>query len=309
MHVGYLNLRNYGGGPRRFGAFCNALTVIKGVLPPSGTGAPPPAVFSQSNVAVVGFSELRSNSPATLRNIELMTTAWTGSITPACVIVQAGVTAKGQTEYIALGVHDQLQLVGYGRICLNAAKRPPTMDDSYKKIKAGSGFPLQPEQGLARFPSADTRGVVYVVVTDGTRQWAVGFVHNVLTLNQKEEFLNKIPDMMATLRKRSGAKLANAANGFPILGGDWNARPASRGGERQAAFWVPATANMAPLMIANPRMGTTWGGNPFDYWYTGLGNDQPLAHSEPMAQVPVAGFPGGVVTAYPTDHAAITIQI
>ncbi len=252
------NLRVFGGGTdARNTAYAAAFAHIKAqVESPGGPGS----------ILVAGGTEIVNNASGAL--------AWR-QLALRLGLNQSEVIACGQTalahgpEFIGIAAHPSLQILSTARILIDAH---PTLGCWLHHDIAD---PLTPEWsgGLPGAISLDYRGVVYLVVRSAALPpFAVGFLHNLYTLeDQRSIVAGKIPQMISLMR--SNPAMSGGA-GHVFLGGDFNLPPTPRGTARTGQAF-PYSIGIAPAdLLHMPRGtvagGTTMSGSLYDYWYSNL---------------------------------------
>jgi hypothetical protein len=150
-------------------------------------------------------------------------------------------------EYIALGVRPGVEVRSVGRILLKPFGGGIELHNEF-------WLPNQPSPPLPEDASLDYRGVVYLIATVGTKELAIGFIHNLYTFEDQRSLVRgQIYNMLNTMSPDN--------NVYRYLGGDFNLDPALVGTDRTGQAW--------PLV--ETELPTTRTGNIFDYWYCPFG--------------------------------------
>lgn len=229
-------------------------------------------------------------------------------------VVACGISALNTREFIGLGVHPGLQVLSRGRIFLNTNAGRVFLHHDIED-------PDDPEWAtqLPDEETPDYRSIVYVVVRAAkVPAFAAGFLHNAYTNQDIRALIAAAgPGILATMRSNPAFGRQEERHAF--LGGDFNVSPERRGTARTGyAFAYSCAISEAQLHDLPPGAkpgGTTMAGNLYDYWYSDIPSDNP-----------VALFPGATMPPDPflsiatldtgrghygllSDHAASLLQI
>ncbi|MBO2011918.1 hypothetical protein [Hymenobacter negativus] len=252
-------------------------------------------------VAVAGFTEItnnRSSRTALTNSCARLGANFVGN-------VSCGITALARgPEYIGLGRNPAYPLVGVGRILFQIGGGVMLLHQRAATTAALNNLGLPPTS------SADYRGLVYIIVTTPAGNIAVGFLHNLYTLQANRV---TVAAQIGNMLNRMGA----ASNGLPAvplvaryMGGDFNVGFITpRGG----ADGYSANAPFYPAGAAG--MGTTYSGSLYDYWYSDIAGAAPPGLIVPVASAssitmdagPGAGLAG--LAQRMSDHTATMLQI
>ncbi|MFN5972189.1 MAG: hypothetical protein ACK47N_20285 [Microcystis sp.] len=317
------NMRRFGGAAPVRNAHYNA--AFGQILAALGAAAP---------VAVAGFTEVCNNGAAATA---FGPAGVGGGLCAALGVNHIGNIACGQTalaggpEYIAIGVNVAYPVVSVGRIFLNSSGCSISLiHDISPAIPLTAVWCNQVPSGA----TPDYRGLVYVVIAIAGVNVAVGFLHNLYTLEaQRILVMGQLPHMMNMM--------GNAIPGIAAkyIGGDFNVQapppPYRRGTARIGYIYLysnglagaPLTLAGVPGLAVPPpappppppftALGTTWAGNLYDYWFSTI-DPAPVAPAPPVPLIlPAPGLHGitldtaaGAGAANQmSDHCAIILQI
>ncbi len=277
------NMRVFGGGtPLRNQAYGAAFTTMAAELGPANA------------IVVCGFTEIMNYATAGPVLAQL------GAVIglPGVVPVACGQTALANgPEFIA--VASSAHVVSVGRIMIEA-------NVSLTLIHDIAPIPVTPAwcTTVPANTAYDYRGVVYLVVTVGATNIAVGFMHNMYTFTEQRALIaQQIP--------RFGALMASnpaMAGGGPVyLGGDFNVPPLVRKSTTYGKYTPYAAGIPAPAPPGVVAGGTTVNGNLYDYWYS---NREPVG-PWPFGYVPpVPGvYVPTLLGADMSDHCGVHLRI
>ncbi|HEX8396555.1 MAG TPA: hypothetical protein VF644_03970 [Pyrinomonadaceae bacterium] len=222
---------------------------------------------SDKIILVAGFTEIKATAtaPEQIQSFinRLIDKPVGNNNDPALIMVAAGQTIATLPEFVAIGVHPDMIINQIGRTYVRAG------GGGVETVLDVAPNPLT-NRWISNLPNdcnADSRGIVYVQITNKSKQSiVVGFVHNMYTFEvARSTFMTQIPKALNLIQKQCG--------GVDIfLGGDFNVPPEDREDRIYGNYYyyfegLTLTPNEG---VAFEPGGTTMAGSKYDYWYSNI---------------------------------------